>query len=107
MSIDFSNPKEYLEAKLDDLTEGIGETYGSKLMEELISRLETTITDFNNEMEQVFENLKSNETNRQEMLRKIKSGEPVADDKKEVKVEPSKPAWEEKINKIEKKKNKK
>ena len=107
MAIDFSNPKEYLEAKLDDLTEGIGETYGSKLMEELISRLETTITDFNNEMEQVFEHLKTNETNRQEMLRKIKSGEPVSEDKMEVKAEPSKPAWEEKINKIEKKKSKK
>ena len=107
MSIDFSNPKEYLESKLDDLTEGIGETYGTKLMEELISRLETTITDFNNEMEQVFEHLKSNETNRQKMLKKIKSGEPVVEEKVEVKKEPSKPAWEEKIDKIEKKKSKK
>ena len=35
MAIDFSNPKEYLESKFDDLKEGIGETYGSKLMEEL------------------------------------------------------------------------
>ena len=108
MAIDFSNPKEYLESKLDDLTEGIGETYGTKLMEELISRLETTITDFNNEMQQVFEHLKSNESNRQEMLRKIKSGEPIAEEKVEVKEEKtSKPAWEEKIKKIEKKKNKK
>ena len=107
MAIDFSNPKEYLESKLDDLTEGIGETYGTKLMEELISRLETTITDFNNEMEQVFEHLKTNESNRQEMLRKIKSGEPIAEEKIEVEEKSSKPAWEEKINKIEKKKSKK
>ena len=107
MAIDFSNPKEYLESKLDDLTEGISESYGEKLMEELISRLETTITDFNNEMEQVFENLKSNETNRQEMLRKIKSGEPVNDNQIEETKEPPKPAWEEKIEKIEKKKSKK
>ena len=106
MSIDFSNPKEYLELKLDDLTAGISETYGSKLMEELILRLETTITDFNNEMEQVFDHLKTNESNRQEMLRKIKSGEPIADESKEVIEIPSKPAWEEKIEKIEKKKSK-
>ena len=107
MAIDFSNPKEYLESKLDDLTDGIGETYGTKLMEELISRLETTITDFNNEMEQVFEHLKSNESNRQEMLRKIKSGEPIAEEKVEVEKKPSKPAWEDKIEKIENKKSKK
>ena len=107
MAIDFSNPKEYLESKLDDLTEGVGETYGTKLMEELISRLETTITDFNNEMEQVFEHLKTNESNRQEMLRKIKSGEPIAEEKIELEEKESKPAWEEKINKIEKKKSKK
>ena len=55
----------------------------------------------------MFEHLKTNETNRQEMLRKIKSGEPIADEKVENKEEPSKPAWEEKINKIEKKKSKK
>ena len=106
MAIDFSNPKEYLESKLDDLTEGISETYGSKLMEELVSRLETTITDFNNEMEQFFEHLKSNETSRQEMLRKIKSGESIDDQKSDIKEEPAKPAWEEKIEKIEKKNKK-
>ena len=107
MAIDFSNPKEYLESKLDDLTEGIGEVYGSKLMEELISRLETTITDFNKEMEQVFEHLKSNESNRQEMLEKIKSGEPISVEAEESPKEPEKPVWEEKIKKIEKKKSKK
>ena len=107
MAIDFGNPKEYLESKLDDLTEGIGETYGTKLMEELISRLETTITDFNKEMEQVFEHLKSNESNRRELLDKIKSGQPIDNQAKEVVKESSKPAWEEKIEKIEKKKNKK
>ena len=76
-------------------------------MEELISRLETTITDFNKEMEQVFEHLKSNESNRRELLDKIKSGQPIDSQAKEVVKKSSKPAWEEKIEKIEKKKNKK
>ena len=58
MAIDFGNPKEYLSSKLDDLLDGISESYGTLLMEELISRLESTITDFNNEMTSVFEYLK-------------------------------------------------
>ena len=77
MAIDFGNPKEYLSSKLDDLLDGISESYRTLLMEELISRLESTITDFNNEMTSVFEYLKEKESHRQAMLRKIKSGESV------------------------------
>jgi len=103
MAIDFASSKEYLTEKMDDLLEGISDSYGTVLMEELISRLETTITDFNNEMNTVFEHLKIKESNRQEMLKKIKSGESI-----EVKVEEKakKPVWEDKIKKLEKKKNK-
>ena len=103
MAIDFGNPKEYLSSKLDDLLDGISESYGTLLMEELISRLESTITDFNNEMTSVFEYLKEKESNRQAMLRKIKSGESVEVEGSE---KTNKPAWEEKIDNIEKKKKK-
>ena len=103
MAIDFGNPKEYLSSKLDDLLDGISESYGTLLMEELISRLESTITDFNNEMTSVFEYLKEKESNRQTMLRKIKSGESVEVDGSE---KTQKPAWKEKIDNIEKKKKK-
>ena len=51
MALDFANSKEYLTEKMDDLLEGISDSYGTVLMEELISRLETTITDFNNEIQ--------------------------------------------------------
>ena len=53
MSIDFETAegrKAYLSDKLNDLLDGISETYGSKLLDELISRLETTVKDFNEEM---------------------------------------------------------
>ena len=103
MALDFANSKEYLTEKMDDLLEGISDSYGTVLMEELISRLETTITDFNNEMNTVFEHLKVKESNRQEMLKKIKSGESV--DAKVVEKKKS-PAWEDKIKKLEKKKKK-
>ena len=107
MSIDFGNPKEYLSSKLDDLLEGIGETYGNMLMDELIIRLETTITDFNNEINSVVEILKEKESNRQDMLKKIKSGEvfeEVTNNQEPDLEEDKKPAWEEKIEKLEKKK---
>ena len=107
MSIDFGNPKEYLSSKLDDLIDGIGETYGNMLMEELILRLETTITDFNNEINSVVEVLKVKESTRQDMLKKIKSGEAfeeIPDNQEPELKENKKPAWEEKIEKLEKKK---
>ena len=103
MALDFANSKEYLTEKMDDLLDGISDSYGTVLMEELISRLETTITDFNNEMNTVFEHLKVKESNRQEMLKKIKSGESV--DTQVVEKKKS-PVWEDKIKKLEKKKKK-
>ena len=107
MSIDFSNPKEYLSSKLDDLIDGIGETYGNMLMEELMSRLESTIAEFNNEINSVVEVLKEKESSRQNMLKKIKSGEAFDEvpkvEEPEVIIE-KKPVWEEKIDKLEKKK---
>ena len=69
-------------------------------IEEIVKSIES------NEMEQVFDHLKSIETSRQEMLRKIKSGESIDDQKSDIKEEPAKPAWEEKIEKIEKKNKK-
>ena len=53
MSIDLDTPegrKEYLSEKLDDLLDGINESYGTVLMEELLNRLELTIKDFSDEM---------------------------------------------------------
>ena len=98
MSIDFASPKEYLSNKLDDLLEGISDSYGTLLMEELISRLEATITDFNNEMSSMMEHIKEN--SRQNMLKKIKSGDSIEDKSDTI----EKPVWEDKIEKLEKKK---
>ena len=52
MSVDLDTTegrKQYLSDKLDDLLDGINESYGVVLMEELLSRLELTIKDFNDE----------------------------------------------------------
>ena len=50
MSIEFNNQDSrlgYLNDKLDDLLEGINASYGEELFNELVSRLDRTINDFN------------------------------------------------------------
>ena len=59
MSIEFNNQDSrlgYLNDKLDDLLEGINASYGEKLFNELVTRLERTINDFNEEISVLTEN---------------------------------------------------
>ncbi|MEE8336391.1 MAG: hypothetical protein V3S48_08155, partial [Candidatus Neomarinimicrobiota bacterium] len=61
MSIEFDKKKgreEYLQVKLDDLLDGINESYGQSLLNELMARLESTIHDFNAEVEGLLNALK-------------------------------------------------
>jgi hypothetical protein len=54
MSIDFGKKEAregYLQTKLDDLLDGINASYGQSLLDELMSRLEATIDDFNKEVD--------------------------------------------------------
>ncbi|MCH8012013.1 MAG: hypothetical protein IIA61_08725 [Candidatus Marinimicrobia bacterium] len=78
MSIDFqdaNNRKAYLTEKLDDLLDGINATYGTALMDELISRLEQTVSEFNKEVQSLMNTLKENSEKKGELLEKIKAGE--------------------------------
>ena len=77
MAVDLTDSdkrREYLTEKLDDLLDGINESYGVTLMEELISRLETTVNEFNDEVNSLMEQLKAIGVKREELLDKIKSG---------------------------------
>lgn len=74
MAIDFDKEqgrKEYLTSKLDDLLDGINDSYGKVLLDELISRLEATVKDFNEEIHSLTDQLKENTTLKQELLQKI------------------------------------
>jgi len=122
LSIDFESSdgrKQYLTDKLDDLLEGISDSYGTLLMEELIARLEMTIKDFNDEMKDLCSQLVKKEKERQQLLDMLKTktkggqtlnssqsdsgqlevdpAQDLADDEKEV------PEWEKKLAKLEKK----
>ena len=76
MSIDLDTTegrKQYLSDKLDDLLDGINESYGTILMAELLTRLELTIKDFNDEMKTLCQQLIKKQEERQHLLAMLKS----------------------------------
>ena len=61
MSIDFDNKdsrQNYLNEKLDNLLSGINNTYGQALLDELVTRLQRTLDDFNEEVQEIVGDLK-------------------------------------------------
>ena len=125
MSIDLDSTegrKKYLTDKLDDLLDGINDSYGTLLMDELLSRLELTIKDFNEEMKTLCEELVSKEKERQQLLEMLKTTESIPpinierpesldnndEELKEIELESNEidegaPEWEKKLAKLEKK----
>ena len=76
MSIDLDSTegrKQYLSEKLDDLLEGINDSYGTLLMEELLARLELTVKDFNDEMKILCDQLVTKEKERQQLMEMLKT----------------------------------
>ena len=109
MGVDLQNAdarKSYLSEKLDDLMDGINDSYGTVLMDELISQLERTVTKFNEEVQILMGQLKNNSEHREGLLEKIKSGvldENPADTPQPVSEKKEMSAWELKLDEMEKK----
>jgi chromosome segregation ATPase len=125
LSIDLDSTegrKQYLSEKLDDLLEGINDSYGILLMEELLARLELTVKDFNDEMKNLCDQLVTKEKERQQLMEMLKTtdGIPVpASDTQQLTPDSSEvvdpgyieieelvedvPEWEKKLAKLEKK----
>ena len=125
MSIDLDSTegrKQYLSEKLDDLLEGINDSYGTLLMEELLARLELTVKDFNDEMKVLCDQLVTKEKERQQLMEMLKttdglpapaSGRAPAEQDASQSVETAfveteelgedVPEWEKKLAKLEKK----
>ena len=87
----------YLEDKFDNLLDVIGENYGNVLMEELVSRLDSTIDEFNKEISDLFNSLKEKEVERQSLL----NGTSVQKNKKKKNEHSNLTEWEEKLKQIE------
>ena len=125
MSIDLDSTegrKQYLSEKLDDLLEGINDSYGTLLMEELLARLELTVKDFNDEMKVLCDELVTKEKERQQLMEMLKTTDgipapapdtqqPMHDasevvDSGDIEIEEPEedvPEWEKKLAKLEKK----
>ena len=88
--------KKYLSEKLDNLLEGINDSYGKMLLEELIGRLETTIKDFNDEIVELCSKLSEKEKERQHVIDMMKN-EGSNSDNVEAATD-----WEKKLEEIEK-----
>ena len=104
MSLDTKeNIDKFVSENLNDLLEKLNETYGPVLFEELKDRITFTIDEFNQEMTEVFSQLKIKENERQKMYNMIKSGNIPSDSSKpEDDINVS--HWEKKIVDIESKK---
>ena len=63
--------KQYLMDQFGNLMEQVGDGFGGHLQEELISRLEQTIADFHEEVNEMLERLKENSEKRHEKLKEI------------------------------------
>ena len=80
MSIEFNNQDSrlgYLNDKLDNLLEGINASYGEELFNELVSRLDRTINDFNEEISLLTEEVKGNSDKRAEIIHTLMEGQDV------------------------------
>jgi len=105
MSVDLKSKEgqdKFIQDNMSDLVEGVNDSYGPVLLEELISRLRATIEEFNNEISSAFNELKSRESERQKMYTMIKEGAIAKDkDDKETDASSDLSDWEIKINEIE------
>jgi dsDNA-binding SOS-regulon protein len=103
MAVDFSKSedrKNYLIEKLDDLLLGINVNYGSHLMEELASRLQKTVDEFKEELQDLIGSLKTSNEKKEELLTKIISGEadsPKTSEPEKVEEESEISEWEKRL----------
>tara|TARA_X000001036_G_scaffold435516_1_gene476884 strand:+ start:319 stop:657 length:339 start_codon:yes stop_codon:yes gene_type:complete len=81
MSIEFDNKdsrQNYLNEKLDNLLSGINSTYGQVLLDELVTRLQRTLDDFNEEVKDIVGDLKDSSDRRNQIIHDLMEGKEAA-----------------------------
>ena len=71
--------KEYLKEKIHAIGEKLGDAYGQPLMEELIVRMERTVSHFNDEVDAMIDLLKSRTKNQRYLLASMRGEDPDAE----------------------------
>ena len=69
--------KEYLDEKLHLIGERLNDAYGQPLLEELIARMERTVSHFNEEVDDILVNIKSRTQNRHYKLATLRGDDPI------------------------------
>ena len=93
-----NNDNTYLTDKVNSLVSNIGSQYGDLLLDELFRRLDNTISDFDNEINELFSSLKEHEDKKQSVIELMKKGKSVMKDSDESKIISD---WEIKLAEIE------
>ena len=57
-----------LSAKFNEFLDGVGDSYGKVILDELVTRIEYTITDFKDEVGEIMEQMLENAANKKEIL---------------------------------------
>ena len=73
---------DYISEKVNELVDKVGDQYGELLLDELFRRLDNTINDFENEIKELFVNLKKDEDKKQSVIDLMRKGKNVLSDKK-------------------------
>ena len=89
---------DYLTDKVNGLVSNIGSQYGDLLLDELFRRLDNTITDFDDEINDLFSSLKEHEQKKQSVIGLMKKGKTVTKDSKSKQLISD---WEIKIAELE------
>jgi len=72
--------KQFILEKMDEMVEGLGPEYGEALMEELIGRMEKTVSHFHDEVSEMLESLKSSSEEREQKLKKLIEAEAAGEE---------------------------
>ena len=81
MAIDFESKdsrQNYLNEKLDNLLSGINASYGQVLLDELVTRLQRTLADFNEEVGGIMGDLKESSDRRNQIIHDLMEGNETA-----------------------------
>ena len=81
MTIDFESKdgrQNYLNEKLDNLLSGINASYGQVLLDELVTRLQRTLADFNEEVGGIMGDLKESSDRRNQIIHDLMEGNVTA-----------------------------
>ena len=74
MSLDLNSKdgrKKFISENMSDLSSAINDTYGPVILDELLKRIESTVSQFNEEVTEAFVKLKNIDKKRQNLYKQI------------------------------------